>query len=228
MNDQTTVTSRFDIKDCAPITLATGRKAVSLTQFRDILATIDPASVYEHFWGGLLQPRFEEREFNNDFAGWIKHGLHDGILAEQLAIIDPTDYADLEHLRLDLIELIDSRLDEAEYLYWARPTRPFEFLKSQLVVFGTGRSVGSPGELDESIPHLSLSSLFYHFIDARRRNPDHLDDFRSWLTSLPDDYSDLEEALARIDPYFGDLAQLREELTLAFRQHLGNLAGETS
>jgi len=58
----------FTIKDCALVALATGRKARLLQEFRRELAEIDAASIYHHFWGSLLQARFEEREFNNDFA----------------------------------------------------------------------------------------------------------------------------------------------------------------
>ncbi|MBU2816804.1 hypothetical protein HF282_04775, partial [Acidithiobacillus ferrooxidans] len=70
------------------------------------------ASIYYHFWGSLLQPRFGEREYNNDFAGWVLHSLHDARLAERMAMLDPREYPDLSELRFDLLEIIDERLDE--------------------------------------------------------------------------------------------------------------------
>jgi hypothetical protein len=102
----------FSIKDCALVALATGKKARMLQEFRSQLAEIDAASIYHHFWGGLLLPRFEEREYNNDFAAWVRHGVHDAVLAERLAALAPTSFPDLEALRRVIIELIDTRLDD--------------------------------------------------------------------------------------------------------------------
>jgi hypothetical protein len=73
------------------------------------------------FLDGLLLPRFEEREYNNDFAAWIRHGIHDAVLAERLAALAPTSFPDLEALRREIIELIDTRLDEMEHLIWHAP-----------------------------------------------------------------------------------------------------------
>ena len=35
----------------------------------------------------------------------------------------------------------------------------------------------------EAVPNMSVGSIFYHFIDARRRSPEMMDDFRTWLRS---------------------------------------------
>jgi len=206
----------FSIKDCALVALATGKKARMLQEFRSHMAEIDAASIYHHFWGGLLLPRFEEREYNNDFAAWIRHGIHDAVLAERVAALAPTGFPDLEALRREIIELIDTRMDEMEYLMWARATGQFEFICSQIVVFDTGRRLGKPAELATSMPNLTTSSIFYHFIDARRRTSDYRDDFSDWLTGFGNEFGSLQEQLACIDPYFSSLSELREELALLF------------
>lgn len=213
----------FAIKDCALVALATGRKARLLQEFRNEISVIDAASLYHHFWGGLLQPRFEEREYNNDFAAWIQHGLHDAVLAERLSALDPTSFADLEALRQELIELIDIRLDEVEYLVWTRPTRQFEFVCSQIVVFDTARQLQHPAELAAAIQELSISSIFYHFIDARRRTPDGRDDFSDWLTVFADEFGPLREQLASVDPYFGSLGELRTRLAQLFTAYFSEV-----
>ncbi|MEB3227996.1 MAG: DUF5752 family protein, partial [Synechocystis sp.] len=86
MTDTTSV-EPFAIKDCALIAIATGQKAYSLRELRDRLLTIAPNSLFDHFWGSLLEPRFEEREYNNAFASWARRGLHDDALAERLAMV---------------------------------------------------------------------------------------------------------------------------------------------
>ena len=142
------------------VALATGKKARMLQEFRSQLAEIDAASIYHHFWGGLLLPRFEEREYNNDFAAWIRHGIHDAVLAERLAALAPTSFPDLEALRREIIELIDTRMDEMEHLIWARATGQFEFICSQIVVFDA--EGGSESQRSWRLPcRISLRAAFF-------------------------------------------------------------------
>jgi hypothetical protein len=209
-------TEPFSIKDCALVALATGRKARLLQEFRSELAGIEAGSIYHHFWGSLLEPRFEEREYNNDFAAWVRHGIHDAVLAERLAALDPTRFSDLELLRREIIELVDDRVDEAEHLLWSRATQQFEFICSQIVVFDTENRLEHPVELAKLLSGLSTSSIFYHFVDARRRTVDGRDDFSDWLAAWDGEFAPLEEQLKSVDPYFGSLAELRDELALLF------------
>jgi hypothetical protein len=210
---------KFGLKDCVLIAIATGKRAGNLKEFRDNIINISTDCIYYHFWGGLLQPRFEEREYNNDFAGWARHALHDTILAEQLSMLDPTSSADLEILRLGILEYIENRLEESEYLQWARADNQFEFIRSQIVVFDTHTRVATPKELAETVPNMSPSSVFYHFIDARRRTPDRLDDFRAWLLGFGTEFEPLVARLAGIDPYYYTLSELRSELANAFQTY---------
>lgn len=206
----------FEIKDCALVAIATGNRAVNLKELRDILNTIDLDSIYYHFWGGLLQPRFEEREYNNDFAAWAWHGLHDFPLAERLAVVDPNEFEGLEDLRQELLEVIEERMDEQGQLSLLYATFRFEFIRSQIVVFDTQKRVDAPEKLAELLPTLSPSSIFYHFIDARRRLIHHKDDFSSWLCTCGTSYERLCAELDGVDPYFGSLAQLKEQLQTIF------------
>jgi hypothetical protein len=217
--------SPFLIRDCALITLATGRKANQLPEFRRELLEVDGSSIYHHFWGGLLQPRFEEREYNNDFAAWVRHGIHDGVLAERLAAMDPAPFTDMEALRYELLEQVETRLDEAEHLSWTRATQQFEFLSSQIVVLNTGRELRAPRDLLYAVPEMSTGSIFYHFIDARRRTADNSNDFSGWLAAFGGRCAPLCEALQGVDPYFGSLTDLRTRLTRVLREHMGDAPG---
>jgi len=211
----------FAIKDCALAMIAEGRRAQTLRELRDALRDIHPGCIYHHFWGTLLRPQFSDREFNNDFATWCHHGLHDSAIAERLAVIDPADFADLEGLRQELIEVIDERLDETEMILFARADQQFHFARSVIVVFDTHKRLSHPRELVEAVPQMSVGSIFYHFIDARRRDPVSVDDFRAWLMGLGPEYQSLCEAVAQVDPYFESLFVIRQRLTEVFTQHLG-------
>ena len=206
----------FAVKDCTLIAIATGLKAWTLGELMSGIQRAPADSLYYHFWGTLLQASFEEREYNNEFAAWVRYALHEHALAERLAAIDPTGYDELEAMRDELLEILDAGLQAAEHLAWLRSTEPFEFLRHQIVVFDTERRVAHPDAMAELVPTLSASSIFYHFIDARRRNSNHRDDFRAWLDGVPGDHADACGRLAGIDPWFGQLTELRGAIAAAF------------
>ncbi len=158
---------------------------------RDVLEEVPTGCIYYHFWDVLLRPGFDEPEYNNDFAAWAYHGLHDNRLAERLAVIDPAEFADVEGLRRELIDVIEERLDESEMVPWARADHQFHFVRSQIVVFDMHRAVDRPEGLTDIVPTLPVGSIFYHFIDARRREPRRSDDFSAWLGSWGEEYEDL-------------------------------------
>lgn len=202
----------FVLKDCTLIAIATGQRAITLPELYNRLGVITSESLYFHFWGGLLQPRFEEREYNNDFASWIRHELHDLKLAEQLSVIDPTEFPDLEDMRQRILEYIEERLVESEYLQWTRASQPFEFIRSQIVIFNTQKTLSRPEELTDIVPKLSPSSIFYHYIDSRRRSAHKTNDFSTWLTGLGKKYLPLAQQLGEIDPYYQSLNELRVQM----------------
>ncbi len=202
----------FVVKDCSLATIATGRRAQTLRELRDCVRDIHPGCIYQHFWGTLLRPQFSDREYNNDFATWCGRALHDAPTAERLAVIDPADFSDLEHLRRELLEVIEERLDETELMLFARADHQFHFVRSVIVVFDTSRRLTNPRDLVEILPKLSLGSVFYHFIDARRREPIAVDDFRAWLMGLGTKYAALCDLIGAVDPYFESLSVLRERL----------------
>lgn len=209
----------FAIKDCALLAIATGKKATTLKELQTHLSAIDTDSIYLHVWGSLLEPQFEMREYNNHFAAWARRGLHDDTLAERLAMVDPNDYADLDALRQEFLEVIDERLEEQEYLRWVQATEAFEFIRSTIVVFDTGKRIERPEELMALLPHLSTSSVFYHFIDSRRRLPTSQDDLSYWLGCWGDRYAELAHHLSAIDPYFNGLATIRQQLAITFERY---------
>ncbi|MCB2182433.1 MAG: hypothetical protein KQH63_10435 [Desulfobulbaceae bacterium] len=225
MNDKTDQNNHqepgreFVIKDCALIAIATGSRAMTLRELRDLLLSVTPDSIYYHFWGGLLQPRFEEREYNNDFAAWAWYEMHDAILAERLAVIDPTECQNMEELRQQLLEIVEERLDERETVSWMFASAPFEFIRSQIVVFDTGKRAASPEELAALLPDVSPSSIFYHFIDSRRRLGHHGDDFSFWLSGFNACHRGLCDKLVAIDPYFVSLPELKNQLVKLFQTH---------
>jgi hypothetical protein len=213
----------FLFRDCVLSAFSTGLRAQNIRELRDKLTVVSADSIYYHFWGSRLATRFEHPEYHNDFAGWVHHSLHDHILGERLGIIDPTDFEDLERLRHELVEIIEQRLDEVETVAWSKPDDQFQFVRSRIIVFDTPHHISHPSELPQVLPTLSLSSVFYHFIDARMRLPESTDDFRAWLHGYGEEFRELMDMLANLDPYFLPLLELRQTLvaktTAFFESH---------
>jgi hypothetical protein len=211
----------FAITDCALIAIAPGEKAQNMREMHyRLMRTHDDNVIYYHFWGGLLRPHFVDPEYQNHFAGWAYHDLHDRRLAEKLSIINPAHYASIEELRQEVIEVFEERMDEDDAASRIEAEHPFFFMRSQIVVFDTHLRVATPEELTGLIRDLSLGSLFYHFIDSRRRGPSGGDDFSEWLKCCGDQYQNLVDDILTIDPYFNSLIELREDLAAIFTSHL--------
>ena len=216
MNTGTLKIEPFFLKDCALIALATGKRAQNLRELREHLRDIDPNSIYYHFWGGLLRPRFDNPEYHNDFAIWAANSLHNKILAERLAVIDPVTFQTLDDLREELIDVIEEYLNETEFPIWSKRDDQFEFIRFQLVIFNTKIIVEDPKDMARIFPNMSLGSVFFHFIDGRRRNAGSLDDFQNWLANYAEKFNGLRKGIQKIDPYFSSLSQLRRELSEVF------------
>ncbi|MBA3957567.1 MAG: hypothetical protein H0X51_04120 [Parachlamydiaceae bacterium] len=202
----------FLVKTCSLASIATGAKANSLLELHDKLVSADEGCIYYHFWGRHMTPQFGHVEYHNDFARWAHDALDDHVLAERLNIIDPTEFTDLESIRQAVLETIEESLEE-EVLPWIKKEDRFHFIRSTIIVFESEIQVNNPEELALTLPKLPPSSIFYHFIDARRRTVDRTDDFSVWLKTFGSKYDQLIQQIQGIDPYFLSLTQLRDKLT---------------
>lgn len=201
----------FALHDCAMLVMTTKLQAQDLREFRDGLRQAPESSLYHHFWGRLLSPEFDEPEYSNDFASWAFHGLGEKALAERLSVINPSTYPDMESLREELIEVVEVVLDESPEASHARADHLFYFTHAQLVVFDTGIRMDDPVALAEVAPSIPTSSIYYHFIDARRRTEDRADDFTRWLLAWGAD-SVVCAQLGALDPFFSSLSEIRREV----------------
>ena len=199
--------------------MATEHRAQNLREFKYGITKVHPDSIYHHFWGRLLQPSFDEPEYSNDFASWVRHGLRERALAERLSVIDPTEFPDIENLREEIIETIESRLDEGEYVSWSLAENQFYFLRSKLIILDSGITVQTPEQLGRALRKIPIGSVFYHLIDARRRTGSGSDDFTEWLRGIGDKYGNLIQKIDAIDPFFSCLETIRQKLIAIFKEY---------
>jgi hypothetical protein len=159
-----------------------------------------------------MRPQIGESEYNNDFAWWAGDSLGEKALAERLSVMNPGDYATLEDLREDMIALLEDRMDEGDFLSWARSSYPFFFTRAQMLVFDTGVSASRPEELGDALKQVPYSSVFYHFLDARRRTPEGEDDFCYWLGQFGEEAGPLRRELRNLDPHLLSLEELQKAI----------------
>lgn len=209
----------FAVKDCALIAISTGKRAQNLREMVERIEIIPDGSIYHHFWERMLRSGFDDPEYINDFAAWAWRNLHDPPLAERLALINPTDFKNIDELRQALLDIIEERLAESEHVPWAKQGQAFNFTTSQIIIFDTGVRIKSLGELREYLPGMPLGSVYYHFIDARRRTASGKSDFSEWLAGFGELHQDLIRKINAIDPYFTTLGQLRQELTAILKSY---------
>jgi len=203
----------FEVMDCALLTRMSGiAPAINLRELRDRLAVCGENVLFHHYCETTLRTTFDNPDYRNDFAVWAKLYLGDRVLAERLGILDPYSFPSMEELRAATLEVIDERLSELVMVPWARPGDEFFFMESTMVVFDTGVRITNPNRLGAFIRKMTNSSVYYHFLEARRRTPDGKDDFSAWLGKCGESYRPYADALSTIDYYFNSLGYLRREI----------------
>lgn len=205
--------NQFTVRDCTLLTRMSGLpSALNLRELRDRISVCNPNVLYHHFYETTHLPYFDNPDYRNDFAIWVKLYLGDRILSERLGIIDPYDFSSVEELRTHCLDLIDERISDMTNLLSVPQGSEFFFMEATTVVFDTGEVVVNPRHLPQAIGRMSNGSIYYHFLEARRRQPLHVDDFSAWLMYDEKRWQESIKALASVDFYFSNLKDLKNEL----------------
>jgi hypothetical protein len=210
MNAQEPRPDPFRLMDSTLTVLSVGLVSQTLRELRDYLALAPPNSITYHFHGSLLGPMFDDPEYPNDFALWARRQLHDGVLAERLGVLDALDFPNVEDLRQEILDVLDDRLAEHDAVPQVPRGGEFHFQSSQLIVFDTGLRFDSATALARGARTFTSGSVYYHFIEARRRAPLRIDDFSHWLSGWGPSAEPAVRRLEAIDPIFWSLTELRE------------------
>ena len=207
------VTTYFGVKDCAIITRTGGvDSAINLRELRERLSICNIECLYYHFCETHIRPTFQHPEFRNDFAMWAANNLRDRMLAERLGILNPYSFDNLQQLREKTIEIIDERISELQSFPSVTMGEAFIFMQAVTVLFDTGIRLQAPEDLITYLPMMSNSSIYYHFLEARRRTPDRVDDFTFWMQFLDNKPEKIINALSEVDFYFLNISELKQEL----------------
>lgn len=202
----------FKFIESAVLPLATGIRAQTLRELQTGLSQVDDSSIYFHFWGRMIRPHISESEFNNDFASWVNSSLRDFKLAEGLSAINPVKFQNFDDIRNVILNILDKRLENDDFLSWKKSDRDFHFIGCRKLMFDTGREIASLEEFPDSVRNASRESFFYHFIDGRRRSPECKDDFSIWLEQFNGATDSLRKKLKNVDSYLFSLTELQHQV----------------
>ena len=206
----------FKFMECAVLPLATGIRAQNLSELLSGLSQVPDSSIYFHFWGRMLRPHISESEFNNDFASWVNSSLRDFMLAEALGGINPVKFQDFDNIRAVILNILEKRLENEDFLSWKKSDRDFHFIACKKLMFETEKEAKVLDDFPDAVKNISRESFFYHFIDGRRRSPECKDDFTIWLEQFSDKTAELRKKLKNVDSYLFSLTELQRQVFSIF------------
>jgi len=215
----------FAFADYVGLVTPTGHRAANLKEFAGLVRVVPPDVIHHHLHRTPLSHRFGFWDYPNDFAQWAAESLEDLALAEKLAALDPYAYANLEHARDTIVDLLEEHLDGLATVPWARPGSEFHFASSHFHALPGDRTASTIAEMRDALAELSLSSLYYHFHEARLRvSGDESDDFSRWIEGQFGPQP-IVQRLRQIDFYFYSLEDLRVRIVALFDEHRPGAGG---
>ncbi|MGA7579358.1 MAG: DUF5752 family protein [Desulfobaccales bacterium] len=206
--------------------MPTGKKATNLRELLQFLREMTEPVLNYHLWQTRLSVIQPTVEYPNDFALWAATALHDDLLAEKLSAIDPFDYKDLTEVREAMVEELEEYLWDSPH-YQVRPGYELELCEASAVILHSGISARTLGEFCGALQAVGLNSVYFHFVEARRRLGDRkMDDFSHWIAdnfTMPS----LVSAIGEIDIYFYTLAEIRDAILALVQEQAGTTGDQT-
>ena len=203
----------FEFKECAIIRKSTGKKAATLKEFRSLLADVSEKAIYYHIYQYFLKQ--ELSEYTNEFARWAGESLGERALAEQLSNVDPYAFKDISSLRNELVAVLDAYQEKFPEPSEVVPGHEFYFEETVTLTFLVGVKVRNLAEFLFGIKYVDISSIYYHFYEARVRQG--MDDFSMWVEDTLEEKA-LAEKIRAIDPFMHSLDRIRDYIVSAVEQ----------
>lgn len=207
----------FEFRQSVSILKSTGRKAGTLRELRDGIATISEESIYHHTYQYFQKGHV--REYTNDFAHWAGESLEERALSERLSNIDPYTYAGIDDLRKAILSVVDDHLEKFPKPREAMQKDEFHFTQTITLVFPAGTWARNLAEFLMAIKYVDSGCIYYHFYEARKRLGATVDDFTAWLEGALGK-KELAVRIRAIDPFMHSIEGIREHIAAAIEDEL--------
>lgn len=209
----------FEFKQCVSILKATGRKAKTLREMRDVISVVNDESIFHHTYQYFLKGHI--LEYTNDFSHWAGESLEERALAEHLSSIDPYDYHSISELRIRLLHVIDEYMEKFPEPRQAMAGEEFYFNQTITLIFPEGVWVKNLAEFLIAIKYIDAASIYYHFYEARMRLGSGVDDFSAWIKDVLLN-KELADRIRSIDPLMHSVEGIREHIIEAVEEKVKN------
>src|SRR5256885_12886431 len=142
-----TASQPFVFTGCVEVRQALDHRATDERELLERLEEVPAGSVFYHTHGYFLRHRPITTAYGNDFASWVATQVRDQVLAERLAVVNPFEFASLEHVREELASIIHDHLLRLPAVPRVEVGGPVSFPQSQLVGVSLGAGGNTPGEV---------------------------------------------------------------------------------
>jgi trehalose synthase-fused probable maltokinase len=214
----------FTFVACHELREFVGVRAENERQLADLIEEVSLDSIYYHTHAFFLRHKFVAGAYPNDFATWVAVQVRDRVLGEQLAMVDPGEFATLEALRDELVSVIDDHLRGLQIVPGVIFGEPFDFIQSRIIEIPTGTEVRTLQEFRDVLLEVDVSAIYFHLVEARLRLGRGQNDFAAWLDRGLD-LPDLASRVRAVDPYAGSLERTRARLIQLCDEALAEGAG---
>ncbi|MBZ5520747.1 MAG: DUF5752 family protein [Acidobacteriia bacterium] len=201
----------FHFNSAAHLLLIGRERAGNLSELLAALRTCSDSSIFEHTFRTLQEHHFIQQGFSNDFAHWAYNDCNEIGLGEKLAGLDVREFTSIDDLRQRIVGIVEEYLRRNPQAGNRPARKPFYFCAADTVVLPTAFSAQNLQEFAAGLRQAPLTSIHYHFIEARLRLKLQSNDFSMWLEEslgLPR----LAALLNRIDIYTSTLEGVRRKL----------------
>ena len=201
----------FRFVACVELREFVGVRAEDERQLVELIEQVPLDSIYYHTHAFFLRHKFLASIYSNDFATWAAVQVRDQVLGEQLAMVDPAEFDNLEALRDELTSVIDEHLRRLQVVPRIVSAEPFDFVRSRTVQIPTGIEVNTLEEFRQALLEVDVSAIYFHLVEARMRVGHGQNDFAAWLErglGLPR----LARRIQSVNPYGGSLERTRARL----------------
>jgi hypothetical protein len=207
----------FEFKQCISILKATGKKAKSLRELRDVIAVISEECIFHHTYQYFLKGHV--LEYASDFAHWAGESLEERALSEHLSNIDPYNFKTIHDLRNELLKVIDDYLKMFPEPRKVMPGDEFYFNETTTLIFPVGIRAKNLAEFHMAVKHIDEGSIYYHFYEARIRLGGGTDDFSKWIEDFFGK-KELAGKIRAIDPFMHTIEEIRVHLLEAVEEEV--------
>ena len=209
----------FQFLSSASLEKLTGKKAYTLVELLTLIKACPDSSIFYHTFSAFLKMREVQVPFNSDFAIWVSRALNERALAEKLMAVDLSEYSTIKSLRKRLVEIIESYKEQKPGAFQKTADEPFYLYDVVRIVYLTDKFAYDLESFREVLSHISIYSLYFHFIESRLTTQLQADDFSTWIQEslrIPS----LAQAIRRIDISVFTLEGLRSRIIQLIDDHL--------